>query len=103
MLGYRFWRDQQLIESMGRAGRLVREIAAHRRERNENFVHVPTVVAGILLLLRHDADHEIRDSVQVNIFIERVSSFGEQLLGSVAPEKRYPAGLALVVPVVEAS
>src|SRR5947209_6684299 len=103
MLGYGFWRHQQLIESVGRAGRLVREIATHRRKRNKNFVHVPTVVAGILFLLCHDADHEIRDSVEVNIFVERVSSFGEQLLGSIAPEERYAAGLALIIPVVETS
>ena len=101
MLPHTFGRDQELIKSVRRAGWLVGEIPPHRRERHENLVYVPAVVGGVLLLLRHHANDEIRNSVQVDIFANGISSFGEELFGSVRSKESYAAAFALIIPVIE--
>src|SRR6185436_6243281 len=98
-----FGRDQKLIKCARSTWWFVGQSAADRRERNEDFVHVPTVVGGVLFLLGHDTDDQIWNSVQVDILANRVSTFGEELLGGVGPEKSHTAAFPLIVPVVEAT
>ena len=74
MLRDRLRRDQQLIERRVRARRLVGKIAAHGGERQEDFVHVPAVVAGVLLLFRHHADDGVRKIVQIDRVADRIAS-----------------------------
>ena len=51
------WHDQQLVEGVGRARRLIGELAPHGGEGDEDFIDVPPVVTGVLFLGRHDADN----------------------------------------------
>ena len=84
------------------AGRLVGKVTAHRGKRQEDFVHVPAVVAGILLLLRHHADDGVGKIIQIDRVAHWIAS-GKQLLGRIRAEKGHAPGFAHVVPVIETS
>src|SRR5439155_21935159 len=76
-----------------------RKVATHGREWDEYFSHVPAVIAGILFLLGHHADHHVGKIVQVKRLPHRIAA-GEELFGRFRSEKRYATGLAHVVPIV---
>src|SRR5438477_5424868 len=88
---------------MGCTRTLIGKIAAHGRKGDKDFVHIPTVVARILLLLGHDTDHQKRHVVQVNIFTEWIAPLGKELLSGVSAEECNPTAGALIVPVIEAA
>ena len=46
----------------------------HRGEGKKNFVDIPAVVAGVLLLLRHDTDYRIRKVVQIDRVADGIAS-----------------------------
>src|SRR6202030_1869620 len=69
-------------------------------EGNENLVYVPPVVTGILFLLRHHADYDGREIVQINVLTHWIAA-RKKLLRGVAAEKRQAAAFAGVVPVVK--
>src|ERR1700730_9040929 len=98
----RFRRYQQLIKGGRGLGRFVREVAPHGAEGYENFIYVPPIVAGILFLLQHHANHDIGEVVEINILPHRIAP-REQLFRSIAAEKRDAATLARVFPVVKST
>ena len=95
-----FRRDQQLIEGCVGAGRLIGKIAPHGRERHEDFVDVPSVVTGVLLLLCHDSNHGKRKVIQINRLAHRVAS-GKQLLRRIGAEECNATAFAHVAPIVK--
>src|SRR5215470_876432 len=99
---YRTRCDQQLIQIMRRRRRLRREISLHGGERDEDFVHVPAVVAGVLLLLLHHADHGVGKVVEMNRLTDS-TTIREQLLRRIGSKERHPARLVFVTLVVKAS
>src|ERR1700722_8777433 len=98
----RAWDDEQLIESLGSARRLIGKVAAHRGERDENFVDVPAVVAGILLLRRHDADHGERYVVEIDE-LANGGPAGKELLFGIGTEERDAPFFGDVILIVEAA
>ena len=102
MLVDRFRSDQQLIKRRICAGRFVGEVASHRREGHEDFIHVPAIVAGVLLLLRHHPNDGVGKIIQIDRVAHGIAP-REQLLGRVGTKKRHAPGLTHVVPVIEAS
>src|SRR5579859_6602762 len=102
MLLDRFRRHQQLVKSRICSRWFIGKIAPHRRKRHEHLVHVPAVVAGVLLLLRHHANHGIGKIVQINRISHWIAA-GKQLLCRVRPEECHAPGLAHVVPIIETS
>src|SRR5579864_139136 len=93
--------NQELVESLCSSRRLVGEIPSHRSKWNENFIDIPAVIAGILLLLCHDTDYKIRNVVQVHIFAKRIATLRKELLRRVRAQKCHSTRVILVVPVVE--
>ena len=72
---------------MNRGRRLSGKITLHGGERNKDFVHIPTVVAGVLLFFLHDSDDDIGEVVQVDGLSDGIA-FGKQLFGCIGSEKR---------------
>src|SRR5207244_9413792 len=83
-------RNQQLIEIVIRGRRLSGKITLHGGERNKDFVHIPTVVAGVLLFFLHDSDDDIGEIVQVDGLSDGIA-FGKQLFGCIGSETRNAA------------
>ena len=102
MLFNRLGSDQKMIECSRRAGRLIREIPPHRGKRDEDFIHVPAVVAGVLFFGGHDSNYGKRKIVQIERLPDGISS-REKLLGGIGANECYAARLMHVRPIVEAA
>src|SRR5215475_11312077 len=77
------------------------KIALHGGERDEHFVDVPAVVAGVLLLLLHHADHGVGKVVEMDRLTDRTAT-RKKLLGRIGSKERHAARLFFVTVVVKA-
>ncbi len=87
---------------MRRVGRFIGKIALHGRVGNEDLVDVAAVVAGILVFLFHHANHDVRETVQLDGFTDGFPG-AEQLRLRFRSEDRNAARLLLIFPAVEAA
>ena len=96
------WNDEQLVESFGRTRRPVGKVAPHGRERDEDFVDVPAVVAGVLFLGRHDADNREGNVVEIDELPDCWTA-AEQLLLRIGAEEGDATAFRDVILIVEAA
>src|SRR6202041_572212 len=78
--------NQQLVEGVGRARRLIGKIAPHGGERDKNLVDVPPVITGVLFLGRHHSDYRERNVVEIDELSDGGTT-GEQLFLRIRAEK----------------
>src|SRR5208282_6743101 len=94
--------DYQLVESFGRTWGLVGKVTPHGWERDEDFVDVPPVVAGVLFLRRHHADNREGNVVEVDKLPEGWTT-AEQLLFRVGAEEGDATAFGDVTLIVKAA
>src|SRR5208337_3025706 len=94
--------NEQMVNVGGQEGRLVGEVVENGAEGDKNLVHVPAVVAGVLVLGRHDSDDGVGNVVEDDRLADGRAA-GKELLLDVAPKESHAAARLLVAPVVEPS
>src|SRR5581483_10069855 len=71
-------------------------------ERHKHLVHVPAVIAGVLLLFLHYSDDGVRKFPDLDGLPDRLPR-AKQLLLHVAAQERHPPRLRQVLPAIKAA
>ena len=95
-------RHEQAVHAVLDRRRLVRKIAAHGIEGDENLADIGAVVAGILFLRLHHSNDGIGSAVQRDR-LAKGFTVGKELLFRIAAEKSHVACFSVVLLVVEAA
>src|SRR5208283_1332155 len=69
-------------------------------EGDEDLVHIPAVIATVLVFAFHDSDNGVRQAVDVNA-LAHSGTGREELLFDIAAQESHAPPLSVVSPVVE--